>query len=30
MVDKDKVLSILRNYTVDSFVEKLLEMVNKQ
>lgn len=30
MVDKDKVLSILGNYTVDSFVSKLLEMVNKQ
>lgn len=29
-VDKDKVLSILGNYTVDSFVSKLLEMVNKQ
>ena len=29
-VDKDKVLSILGNYTVDSFIEKLLEMVNKQ
>lgn len=29
-VDKDKVLSILKNYTVDSFVSKLLEMVNKQ
>lgn len=29
-VDEDKVLSILKNYTVDSFVSKLLEMVNKQ
>ena len=29
-VDEDKVLSILGNYTVDSFVSKLLEMVNKQ
>lgn len=29
-VDKEKTLSVLKNYTVDSFVTKLLEMVNKQ